>query len=636
VPNARSFRGASTFQAWGRGSDEKMTRISTDWKAISRNAPHRERAQRKPTNSTAATQNRDGAPPRRQLDKCPTGVQGLDEITNGGLPRGRPTLVCGAPGCGKTLLAMEFLVRGAVQFDEPGVFVSFEEDPAELTANVRSLGFDLDDLQHRKKLVLEHVRVERNETEETGEYDLEGLFIRIGYAVDTVKARRVVLDTIESLFAGLSNTGILRAELRRLFAWLKQRGLTAVITGERGDRTLTRHGLEEYVSDCVISLDHRLAEQISTRRMRIVKYRGSAHGTNEYPFLIDNDGISVMPITSLGLQYEVSNGRVPSGVLGLDEMLGGTGYFRGSSILVSGTAGSGKTSIVSHCANAACGRGERVMYFAFEESPGQIIRDMRSIGLDLQRCVSKGLLRFAANRPGSYGLEMHLAAMHKEVRDFAPQIVLVDPVSSLLAPGALSDTKSLVTRLLDQLKMHGITSLFTSLTQGGNALEATDIGISSLMDTWLLVRDIELAGERNRALYVLKSRGMAHSNQIREFVLSNRGIELRRAYLGPGGVLTGSARLTQEAQDAEEEFSRVAEAQREEMNIRRKKAALEGQLSALRAEIEAADADLRQIGEGEKKRARRVADERQRMAVSRKAAAGGANNGPPVRRRNRT
>lgn len=613
-----------------------MTQISTSRKAISRNVPRRKRAQRTASNSTARDHNRNGVPPRPQLDKCPTGIQGLDEITLGGLPRGRPTLVCGGAGCGKTLLAMEFLVRGAVEFDEPGVFVSFEENPAELIANVRSLGFELDDLVRRKKFVLEHVRVERAEIEETGEYDLEGLFVRIGYAVDTIKARRVVLDTIESLFAGLSNAAILRAELRRLFGWLKDRGLTAVITGERGTDMLTRHGLEEYVSDCVILLDHRATAQVSTRRMRIVKYRGSVHGTNEYPFLIDDDGISVMPITSLGLQYEAPSGRAPSGVRGLDEMLGGGGYYRGSGVLISGTAGSGKTSIVSHCANAACGRGERVLYFAFEESPGQIIRDMRSIGLNLARWVKEGLLRFSATRPGSYGLEMHLAAMHKEIRDFAPQIVLVDPVSSLLGAGAADDAKALVTRLLDQLKTHNVTCLFTSLTQGGGALEATEIGISSLMDAWLLVRDIELAGERNRGLYVLKSRGMAHSNQIREFVLSNHGIELREAYLGPGGVLTGSARLAQEAQDAEQEFGRRADSQRDEMNIRRKRAALEGQLNTLRAEIEAADTDLRQIHEREKQRARRVVDERDRMAVSRKAASDAANNGPPGKRRNRT
>jgi circadian clock protein KaiC len=613
-----------------------MMQISTKRKAISRHVAGCERAHRKPANTQVRNHNRNSTPPRRQLEKCPTGIKGFDEITLGGLPRGRPTLVCGGAGCGKTLLGTEFLVRGAVQFYEPGVFVSFEESPPELTANVRSLGFDLDNLVRRKKLILEHVRVERSEIEETGEYDLEGLFVRIGYAVDSIKARRVVLDTIESLFAGLSNAGILRAELRRLFGWLKQRGLTAIITGERGEGTLTRHGLEEYVSDCVIMLDHRSTAQVSTRRMRILKYRGSVHGTNEYPFLIDEDGISVMPITSLGLQYDAPSGRAPSGVPGLDEMLGGGGYYRGSSVLISGTAGSGKTSIVSHCANAACGRGEKVLYFAFEESAGQIIRDMRSIGLNLTRWVKKGLLRFSATRPGSFGLEMHLAAMHKEIRDFAPHIVLVDPVSSLLGAGAAEDAKSLVVRLLDQLKMKNITCLFNSLTTGGSALEATEIGISSLMDTWLLLRDIELAGERNRGLYVLKSRGMAHSNQIREFVLSNHGIELREAYLGPGGVLTGSARLVQEAQDAEREFGRRAESQRDEMNVRRKKAALEGQLNTLRAEIEAADAELRHIRQQEKERTCQAVEERERMAVSRKAASGAANNGRPGKRRKTT
>ena len=356
-----------------------------------------------------------------ELPKTPTGVSGLDEITNGGLPRGRPTLVCGSAGCGKTLMAMEFLVRGATQFDEPGVFMAFEETAAELAQNVRSLGFDLDDLAARGKFCLDFVRVERSEIEEVGDYDLEGLFIRLGYAIDTIKAKRVVLDTLETLFSGLSNAAVLRSELRRLFRWLKDKGVTAIITAERGEGALTRHGLEEYVSDCVILLDHRVIDQVSTRRLRVVKYRGTAHGTNEYPFLIDEDGISVLPVTSLGLQHEVGDERISSGVPRLDAMLGGKGYFRGSTVLVSGTAGSGKTSLAAHLAQAACGRGEKCLYFAFEESPGQLMRNMRSIGLDLAPWLEKGLLRFHAIRATVHGLEMHLASIHKLVKEFEPR-----------------------------------------------------------------------------------------------------------------------------------------------------------------------------------------------------------------------
>jgi len=305
----------------------------------------------------------------RPIEKARTGISGLDEITEGGLPRGRPTLVCGSAGCGKTLLAMEFLVRGATQFGEPGVFVSFEEAPEEIAANVRSLGFDVPALVQQKKLLVDHVRIDRGGFEEAGEYDLEGLFVRLGYAIDQVKAKRVALDTIETLFAGLSNEGILRSELVRLFRWLKQKGVTAVITGERGEGTLTRHGLEEYVSDCVILLDHRVDEQVSTRRLRIVKYRGSTHGTNEYPFLIDLRGFSVLPVTSLGLAHQTHNERVSSGIDALDEMLGGSGYYRASSVLVSGTAGTGKTSLACHFADACCRRGEKVLFLPSRNLP---------------------------------------------------------------------------------------------------------------------------------------------------------------------------------------------------------------------------------------------------------------------------
>lgn len=487
-----------------------------------------------------------------RLSKSPTGIKGFDEITGGGLPKGRPTLVCGGAGCGKTLFAMEFLVRGATEFDEPGVFMSFEETNKELSVNVASLGFDLADLIRKKRLILEHVHIERSEIEETGEYDLEALFIRLGYAIDSIGAKRVVLDTIESLFAGLPNQLILRAELRRLFRWLKERGVTAIITGERGDDKLTRQGLEEYVSDCVIMLDHRVNEQTSTRRLRIVKYRGSLHGTNEYPFLIDETGFSVLPVTSLGLKHNVSNERVSSGISALDKMLEGKGYYRGSTVLVSGTAGVGKTSIAAHFAEAACKRGERVLYFCFEESPNQLIRNMLSIGIKLEPWLEKGLLQFHATRPTLYGLEMHLAATHKAVNAFKPDIVILDPINTFVIGDDEIEIKTMLMRIVDFLKADQITALFTSLTSNNSSGESSEAGISSLIDTWILLRDIELSGERNRGMYVLKSRGMANSNQIREFILTDHGVELREAYIGSKGVLTGSARIAQEAEESAE------------------------------------------------------------------------------------
>jgi circadian clock protein KaiC len=524
----------------------------------------------------------------RTLPKTPSGIRGLDEITGGGLPRGRPTLICGSAGCGKTLFGMEFLVKGATEFGEPGVFLSFEESEEELAQNVRSLGFDLDRLVAEGKLGVDYVHVDRSEIEENGEYDLEGLFIRLGLAIDSIGAQRVVLDTIETLFGGLSNEALLRAELRRLFRWLKDKGVTAVITAERGDGTLTRQGLEEYVSDCVILLDHRVHDQVSTRRLRVVKYRGTRHGTNEYPFLIDEDGIAVLPVTSLGLQHEASDERVSSGVPHLDTMLGGRGYYRGSSILVSGTAGTGKTSLAGHFADAACRRGERCLYFAFEESQSQAVRNARSIGLDLQQWIDRGLLRFHATRPTFHGLEMHLATMLKLVRDVRPRVVVVDPISNMLGAGTAGEAQAMLLRLVDSLKLQQITTLFTSLTSAGDAcLEQTDLGISSIIDTWILLRDIELGGERNRGMYVLKSRGMAHSNQIREFLLTDRGIELRDVYVGPEGVLTGSMRLAQEARERAAALARRREAERKRREFERRRSAIEAQIAALRGELEA-------------------------------------------------
>ncbi|HEX2222957.1 MAG TPA: circadian clock protein KaiC, partial [Thermoanaerobaculia bacterium] len=481
------------------------------------------------------------------LPKAATGITGLDEITGGGLPAGRPTLICGSAGCGKTLLATEVLVHGATELGEPGLFVAFEETAEDLVENVRSLGFDLKALEEQGSLLVEHIHIERSEIEEAGEYDLEGLFIRLGMAVDAIGAKRIVLDTLETLFGGLTNHSILRAELRRLFRWLKERNLTAVITAERGDGTLTRHGLEEYVSDCVILLDHRMVEQVATRRLRIVKYRGTRHGTNEYPFLIGDEGIEVLPITSNGLDYAVSRERVSSGVGALDEMLGGEGFYRGSTVLISGTAGTGKSSLSAHFAHASCASGETCLYFAFEESQDQILRNMRSVGIDLQPWIDRKLLHFSCARPTHYGLEMHLATILQAVRKLSPQAVIVDPISNLLSVGSTSEVKGLLTRLIDFLKERQITTFFTNLTSGGGPLELTEVGISSLVDSWLLLRELEANGERNRGLYVLKSRGMAHSNQVREFLLTSRGIELADVYIGPEGVLTGSARLAEDA-----------------------------------------------------------------------------------------
>ncbi len=519
-------------------------------------------------------------PSAPQLPKARTGIDGLDQITEGGLPQGRPTLVCGGPGCGKTLLAMEFLIRGATEFGEPGVFIAFEETPEELAQNVRSLGFDLDALVEQKKIALDHIRVEPAEIEETGEYDLEALFLRLGYAIDSVGARRVVLDTIEALFGGFTNEAVLRAELRRLFRWLKDRGVTAVITGERGDEHYTRQGLEEYVSDCVILLDHRVNDQISTRRLRIVKYRGTTHGTSEYPFLIDERGISVMPVTSLHLDHAVSDERVSSGIPRLDAMLGGEGYFRGSSILVSGTAGTGKTSLAASFAHATAKRGERCLYLAFEESPKQLARNMKTIGLDLEPFMAKGLLRMHASRPTFHGLEMHLVQIHKMVTEFKPHAVVIDPISNFSAAGDTSDAALMLLRLIDFLKSRQITAFLTHLTSGGRAMEATDIGISSIIDTWLLVRDIELGGERNRGLYVLKSRGMQHSNQIREFVITPEGIELLDVYVGPEGVLTGSMRAAQEAREAAAARSLQDEIEAKQRELERLRATLDAQAQA--------------------------------------------------------
>jgi len=556
---------------------------------------------------------------RGALPKAPTGISGLDEITLGGLPRGRPTLICGAAGCGKTLFAMEFLLRGAEQHGETGVFMAFEETEQDLVQNVRSLGFDLDKLIADGKIAVDYVHIEPAEIHETGEYDLEGLFLRLGMAIDSVGAKRVVLDTLEALFGGFTNQALLRAELRRLFRWLKDKGVTAIITGERGEGSLTRQGLEEYVSDCVILLDHRATEQVSTRRLRIVKYRGSTHGTNEYPFLIDENGIHVLPLTSLMLNHAASSERISSGIPRLDSMLGGEGYYRGTSVLISGTAGTGKTSLAASFANATCARGERCLYLAFEESPAQLVRNMKSIGLDLNPWIKKGLLRLEASRPTLHGMEMHLTIIHKMVNEFDPKVVVIDPISNFSSAGSGSQAEAMVLRLLDFLKSRQITAMFVNLTAGGDAWEHTDVGISSLIDTWILLRDIELAGERNRGLYVLKSRGMKHSNQIREYLLTGDGIELKDVYVGPEGVLTGSMRAAQEDREKAAAVARSQEIDRKQRELARKRAALEAQIAALRSEFEAVEDESKRVAEQDRAREQQLVTERSAAALRRGA-----------------
>lgn len=526
--------------------------------------------------------------------KTPTGVEGLDEITEGGFPKGRPTLVCGGAGCGKTLLSMQFLIKGITEFDENGVFMSFEEPSRDLTLNVKSLGFDLERLKADKKLVVDYVRVERSEIEEAGEYDLDGLFVRLAHAIDTVKAKRVVLDTIESLFSGLDNQAILRAELRRLFHWLKEKGVTAIITGERGEATLTRQGLEEYVSDCVIILDHRVIQQVSTRRLRIIKYRGSTHGTNEYPFLIDEDGISVLPITSLKLDNEVCSDVVSTGVPGLDAMFFGGGFYRGSNILVSGTAGTAKTTIAAYFANEQCSKKEKTLYFAFEESPQQLIRNMKSIGINLEQYIGKGLLQIHSSRPSLNGLELHLLTLRKLIREFQPTTVIIDPISNLISVGSEHEVRSMLVRLIDMLKLNNITALFTSLNKQSNGIQSdlAEDSVTSLVDTWITVRDMEGIGERNRGVFIVKSRGMGHSNQVREFLITSKGIELLDVEVGPNGILTGTARKSNEVTKKVSLLKHQKELERKDREILRKQKVLEANIAALKNEFESAVEEL--------------------------------------------
>lgn len=527
------------------------------------------------------------------ITKSATGIEGFDDLTLGGLPTGRPTLVCGSAGCGKTLFASTFLFNGARLHDEPGVFVTFEERPVDIVANVESLGFDLQGLIDQSRIHIEHIEIDPSEVAEIGDYDLEALFLRLEFAVDQIGAKRIVLDTIESLFSAFSNPAILRAEIRRLFDWLKQKGLTAVITGERGDGTLTRQGLEEYVSDCVILLDHRVENQISTRRLRIVKYRGTAHGTNEYPFLIDEDGFSVLPVSSLGLGHMVFDDRISTGVLDLDAMLTGGGFHRGSSILLTGVAGAGKSSLACMMADAACQRGERALYLSFEEAEAQTVRNMKSIGTDLGKWLKNGQMRYIAARPTFYSLEMHLAIMLREINRFKPQLVVLDPISAFTGSADIAEVQAMLLRIVDYLKSNGITAVFTHLASVQQA--ETDAGLSSLMDGWILLLNREASGEFNRELYLLKARGIAHSNQVREFVMSSDGIHLLEPYLGEGGALTGSARRNEEARARRAEMNRRAEVTRLQDQVTQRRRRALAQIEALQADIDADEAELNRL-----------------------------------------
>ena len=543
---------------------------------------------------------------RRSIGKAPTGISGLDQVTDGGLPRGRTTLVCGGAGCGKTLLAMEFIVNGATEFGEPGVIIAFEESADELAENMASLGFDLDDLVERKLLSIDSIVLDHAEHPQVGDYGLDGLFVRLAHAIESVGAKRVVLDTLEALFSTFAHN-VLRAELRRLFHWLKQRGVTTIITGEQGDGLYTRYGLEEYVSDCVIVLDNRVVDQVSTRRLRVVKYRGSMHGTNEYPFLIDRRGLAVLPVTSVGLDYAVSDDRVSTGVAALDGLLTGGGYYRGSTVLVSGTAGTGKSSLAALFADASCKRGERVLYFALEEPTGQIIRNMSSIGVDLARWQAKKRLIIHAGRPTVYGLETHLVRMHEAISEFEPRAVILDPVSSLVSAGDRHEVKSMLVRLFDYLKGKQITTLVTSLTTA-EGLEETTLGISSLIDSWFQMRDVEVAGERTRGLSLVKSRGMGHSNQIREFLITPNGIELVPVAMGRSGVLTGSARLGLDSERLASTHAVELDLAHHERHLAVKRKLLTSQIEALRAEHAAEEEYTGALMRETHERARRLSE----------------------------
>ena len=528
-------------------------------------------------------------------------------------------MVCGPAGSGKTVFGIEFVLHGA-EMGEPGVYVSFEETKERIYRNINSLGHDPEKLVRNKQLYIDYIDARPQGDAEVGEFELTGLFLRLERALDSVKGKRVVIDGAEALFSAFQNKFIVRRELGRLFRWLDEKGVTCVLTAEQGEGTLTRHGMEEYLADCVIYLDHRITDQLSTRRLRVIKYRGAPHSTDEFPFLIDDDGICVLPLTSLGLNHLASAERLPTGIKSLDEMFGGKGFFRGSSILVSGTAGTGKSSIAATFVASACARGERALYFAFEESKDQICRNMRSIGLDLEKWVRKGMLCFETFRPTVYGLESHLANIEKITLRHKPRIVVIDPITNFTSLGSTSEVKNMLMRLIDYLKTFQITALFTSLTEGGAPVEQSSVGVSSLIDTWLLVRDIEMSGERNRGLYVLKSRGMSHSNQIREFVITDKGLDLVPVYVGTdGNIVIGAARAAKASEEeAAARTARVTEKTRADTRRQRQRA-FEAEQTALRArfevqEREIAAEELRE--ERQEVKAARAAETQHRSAVT--------------------
>jgi circadian clock protein KaiC len=553
------------------------------------------------------------------IPKSLTGIPGLDEMTHGGLPAGRPTLVCGSAGCGKTLMGMQFLVRGALEYDEPGVFIAFEETATELSANVASLNWDLDALQRDRRLAIDFVQVEPAQIEEAGSYGLDGLFIRLGAAIDTVGAKRVVIDSLEVLFSALQDQDNLRSELRRLFSWLKERGVTAVITAERGDGTLTRHGLEEYVSDCVILLDHRVENEVSTRRLRVVKYRGSSHSADETPFMIDGSGFRVMPIGSMRLEHNASLERVSTGVPRLDTMMGGDGYFRGGSVLISGTPGSGKTTLGASFLAAGCASGQRGLLFAFEESPAQLTRNLRSVGIDLQPHVDAGLLRIQSTRPSAHGLEAHLAMILQQIDDFDPHLVVVDPISAF--SDLASNRQSMLLRLIDLLKDRGITAVCTTLTIGED--DASDVGVSSIIDAWISLAAIERNGERNRSIRVIKARGTSHSNQVREFVISSEGVSIIDVYSGAGSVVMGTARQVAEAQQAEDDLRRSENIEAIRRRLERQRSSIEAQISALQLQLESDTEALELEARAESRAQRRREADTEAIKVSRRADSSG-------------
>lgn len=528
----------------------------------------------------------------KQLAKCPTGIEGLDTITNGGLPRNRLTLICGSAGSGKTSLGVEFLVQGIIKYNEPGLLITFEEKPQEIIENAASIGFDLEDLINKKKLFIEYIQLQEEEIAQSGDYTLEALLIRFEQIVTSIAIKRVSLDTLDSIFAILGNTPILRAEIYRLFSWLKQKNITSLVTSEAGINTLSRNGLEEYISDCVISLRTNIVSEVLTRLLRIVKYRGSKHGTNEYPFLITDSGINLFPITSNYLNNIVSTEFVSTGVKELDEMMDNKGYYQGSTVLITGTAGTGKTSLASIFSNSICQTGERCIYFTFEEMINQILRNMSSINLNLQQWIDKDLLKFYAYRSSIYGLETHLLTIQNLIKQFKPQAVIIDPINNFELIGTELEIKSMMTRLIDFLKAQQITALFTSLTTVINPKEHAEVGISSLIDSWLVLQNLEYAGERTRGITIVKSRGIAHSNQIREFIITSNGVKLEKIYVGPNGILTGSARLDQEEQENLQFLLQEKETLRRKKLLEHKKATLEAKIMALKSEF---DADTEEI-----------------------------------------